>query len=102
MDEDDFNTASQHVHFAPMPIMYVPGVYPVFPEYPQLLEDDSMPAIAPFHMEQPTSDDQTTQPPPTVSGVQGSDGTGLRYPRLSRRGQSKSEPSSSGTSSEDS
>lgn len=101
----EFSTGSQHVHFAPVPILYVPGIYPVYSEFPQLSHHDSEQGTT-FHNEEDanepsaSTDDHTTEASAESAGLEGR-GTGLRHPRYSRRVQSKSEPSSSGTTSEE-
>ena len=105
LDDGEDNAASQHIHFAPLPIMYVPGVYPVYPEIAQLPGD-------PFGRESKLNHEDLDQPSmsmedhatgaSTCSSDRRGGGLGLRHPRYSRRVQSKSEPSSSGTTSEDS
>lgn len=84
--------------------MYVPWVYPVYSEFPLPLDNDSehVSTVQNEGLDQPlplTKED--TQDASAESPSVDSMGTGLRYPRYSRRLQSKSEPSSSGTTSEE-
>lgn len=102
--DNHFGGASQHIHLAPVPVMYVPGVYPVYSEFPHLPQHSSE--------QEPTSQDGHLSPRSssgdcghatevsTEPGVPESRGVGLRYPRYSKRVQSKSDPSGSGTTSE--
>ena len=93
---------TQHIQFAPMPTMYIPGVYPVYSEFPQLSEgsteqgatshEDSLAQQTPSISASDTATADTAESA-SIEGL----GKGLRHPRYSRRVQSKSEPSSNGT-----
>jgi hypothetical protein len=88
-----------------MPVMYVPGVYPVvYSEFP-LLPDKNSEQVTTSHDEDIDSQTNAVIGEATTASAESpclqGKGMGLRHPRYSKRIQSKSEPSGSGTTSEE-
>lgn len=99
--EEGSNTPPPCVHFAPVPIMFIPGVCPV---YSQLPGDDSGQGTT-THKEglnplSTSTNEHTTMASSDHPNIERR-AIAPRHPCYSRRVQSKSEPSGGGTTSED-
>lgn len=110
--EEDYQATtptSNHVHFASTTMIYVPAHYPVYTDYyiPPDDEYDTLAAVPTEELADEVASPSPTAREPDENAVQEesarspSPATGLRYPRYSRRVQSKSEPSTSSSAVED-
>lgn len=93
-----------------MPMMYVPGLYPLYSDFPQLPDDNSVEQTIMHNDSLNQSSTSTSTSVSTTEHAMESSVTSpslqgqsmaLRRPRYSRKVQSRSEPSGSGTTSKE-
>lgn len=100
-----------HVHFANSPVVYVPGVYPVYTDYYIPTEDEMGPVVSSRNTSDETGSVTDRRSSAANEPIAGADIESRsesptpeacwRKPRYSKRVQSKSEPSTSSSGLED-